>query len=94
MHLSAARLLASRVCSSDIALNKTRTMLGESIDFNGLENEGDEDMTEVLDGSAERRRLLKKHLVAEAKNFREFEALVEVLDMIETASSLEKLLDE
>jgi nuclear pore complex protein Nup107 len=95
MHLTAARLLASRVSSSDIAKSKTPAILGVSVDFANLESEGvDEDLTEVLDGSAEQKRLLRKHLLAEAKTFRELETLIESLDNMETVTSMGDLLHE
>ncbi|KAF4631550.1 hypothetical protein G7Y89_g6588 [Cudoniella acicularis] len=94
VHLNAARMLASRAPSTSIAKAKTKAILGETLDFAGLENDDDEDLTEVLDGSAERRKMLRKHLLAEAKNFRELEALVESLDFIETVGSVDSLLTE
>lgn len=95
MHLSAARILATRVPSAEISRSKTRTILGESRDFLALEaDEDDEDLTEVLDGSADQKRLLKKHLLVEAKTYRELEALIELLDNMETTSSMSMLMQE
>jgi nuclear pore complex protein Nup107 len=95
MHLNAARLLASQVSSSDIARAKTQSILGESLDFNNLEFAGDDDdLTEVIDGSTDKKRLLKTHLLGEAKNFRELEALIESLDHIETLTSMGSLMYE
>jgi len=95
MHLTAARMLASRVPSSEIARNKTRAILGESLDLSGLAFEGDdEDLTEVLDGSADYKRMMKKHLLAEARSFRELESLIESLDHMETIASMGELLHE
>ncbi|TAQ83577.1 hypothetical protein B7494_g8097 [Chlorociboria aeruginascens] len=94
MHLPAARMLATKVPSTEIARSKTRSILGESLDFHNLENEDDEDLTEVLDGAAEQRRLLKRHLVAQAKSFRELETLIESLDAIETVTSMGNLMLE
>jgi nuclear pore complex protein Nup107 len=94
MHLAAARMLASRIPSSSIARIKTKAILGESLDFNNLEQGDDEDLTEVLDGSAEQKRLLRKHLLAEAKSYRELEALIECLDNIETVTSMASLMIE
>jgi len=94
MHLSAARILASRVPSSEIALSKTRAILGESLDFIGLEMVDDEDLTEVLDGTADKKRLMRKHLLAEAKSYRELEVFVEHLDNIETVTSMASLMSE
>lgn len=54
----------------------------------------DEDLTEVLDGSGERKRLLKKHLLAEARSFRELETLIECLDNIETVTSMAAIMAE
>jgi len=68
-------------------MTKTRSLLGESLNFAGLEA-GDEDLTERMDGSGEQKRLLKKHLLAEAKSFRELEAFIEALDKVETISTL------
>lgn len=93
MHLASAKSLAERIPSSLIALSKTRALIGEAVDFNGLEGES-EDVTEVLDGSADRRRLLKRHLIKQAKSFRELEALIRALDFIDTARSYEVLLVE
>ena len=94
MHLSAARILASRVPSSEIALSKTRAVLGESLDFIGLEMVDDEDLTEVLDGTADKKRLMRMHLLAEAKSYRELEVFVEHLDNIETVTSMASLMNE
>jgi nuclear pore complex protein Nup107 len=84
MHLEAARTLASKLSTKTITENKTKAILGHTIDFQQLEVEYDEDLTEVLDGSADQKRLLRKHMVAEAKSYRELEALIECLDQIET----------
>jgi nuclear pore complex protein Nup107 len=94
LHLNAARTLASRITSNAIAKCKTRAILGESLDFFGLESGDDEDLTEVLDGSGEQKRLLRKHLLAEAKSFRELETLIECLDDIETVTSMAALMKE
>jgi len=95
MHLNAARLLASKVPSNSIARNKTGKILGRSLDFKNLEMDSeDEDLTEVIDDSAEYRYILKKHLVAEARSFRDLEAFTEFLDNIESATSTFDLLHE
>jgi nuclear pore complex protein Nup107 len=94
LHLNAARTLASRITSTSIAKCKTRAILGEAVDFYSLESGEDEDLTEVLDGSAEQKRLLKKHLLAEAKSFRELETLIECLDNIETVTSMAAIMAE
>lgn len=83
MHLLAARTLASRVTSDQISRGKTRALLGESVGIAYLEAD-DEDLTEVLDGSADQKRLLKRYLLDETKSFRELEALIEHLESIET----------
>jgi len=93
--LNAARKLVERVRADTIATSKTRRLIGERLDFYGLELEGeDEDMTEVLDGTADQKRLLKKHLVAEAKNFRELEALILALDGMETVAGHAVIMSE
>ena len=94
MHLNAARALASRITSNAIARCKTGAILGDSIDFFTLELGEDEDVTEVLDGFGEQKRLLRKHLLAEAKSFRELETLIECLDHLETVSSMAALMEE
>ena len=95
MHLTAARALSLRINSSDIARSKTRAIVGHSVGFDGLEYMGeDEDLTEVLDGSAKEKRLLKKYLLAEARTFRELETLTLALDNMETITSLGQLMDE
>lgn len=94
LHLNAARTLASKVTSNVIAKCKTRAILGQSIDYFTLESGEDEDLTEVLDGSGEQRRLLRKHLLVEAKSFRELETLIECLDNIETVTSMAALMKE
>lgn len=77
-----------------VASNKTRAILGTSQDFIALESDAEEDLTEVLDGSADQKKLLKRHLLAEARSFRELEALIELLDNMETTSSMAQLMDE
>ncbi|THV48960.1 hypothetical protein BGAL_0218g00020 [Botrytis galanthina] len=94
MHLSAAFNLSQRISSSEIALSKTRALLGESLDFTGLESEDNEDLTEVLDGSADKKRYLKKYMVEQAKSFRELETLALTLDRIESAWGLYYLMQE
>jgi nuclear pore complex protein Nup107 len=94
LHLNAARTLASRITSNAIAKCKTRAILGDSVDFFALESAEDEDVTEVLDGSGEQKKLLRKHLLAEAKSFRELETLIECLDHLETVSSMAVLMEE
>src|ERR1700710_199869 len=88
-------MLASRVPSQDIARSKTYAIIGQGLDFTSLEsNDENEDLTEVLDGSAEDKMFLRKHLLAEAKSYRELEALTESLDYMETVTSMGYLLQE
>ena len=88
-------MLAARVPSAEISRSKTRAILGESLDLVSLDTDGDDDdLTEVLDGSADQKRLMKKHLLAEAKSFRELEALIEALDNMETITSMGQLMQE
>lgn len=88
-------MLASRVSSQDIARSKTYAIIGQGLDFNALESaDENEDLTEVLDGSADDKKFLRKHLLAEAKSFRELEALTESLDNMETVTSMGYLLQE
>jgi nuclear pore complex protein Nup107 len=94
MHLGAARELAIKAKSSDIAIRKTQAILGKGMDFLDLMNDREEDLTEVLDGSADQKRLLKKHLLYEAKTYRELETLIEYLDHVETISSCAHILKE
>jgi nuclear pore complex protein Nup107 len=95
MRLSAARLLASKVPSSEISLIKTGKIIGKSVDLKGLEMDGeDEDLTEVIGESTENKYLLKKHLLAEARSFKELEAFTEFLDFMESATSTFDLLHE
>ncbi len=82
MHLSAARVFAFRVPSSVIAKRKTEACIGESVDHLSLEQD-DEDLTEAAPDSPEEMKLLKRHMFAEAKNFRELESLIECLDILE-----------
>lgn len=94
MHLNAARKLAVRVPAAMICQSKTRALLGDTYDFEGLESIDDEDLTELLDGSANQKRALHKLLLGEAKNYRELENLIECLDNIETVSTMECLIQE
>lgn len=94
MHLNAARRLSIKVPSSEIAKSKTRAILGHNLDFSDLENDDEEDLTEALDDSPDQKRVLKKHMLAEAKSFRELENFIEGLDNIETVTSIAGLLDE
>lgn len=84
LHLSAAVNLSQKITSSQIALSKTQALLGESLDFQGLESEDSEDLTEVLDGFADKKRYLKKYMVDQAKSFRELETLSLTLDRMES----------
>ena len=85
--LAAARELAQAVPSSEISLSKTRALIGESLDLNSLEAEGfEEDITERIEDPAGSTRFLKRHLVAEARSFRDLEMLAGALDYLEFAS--------
>ena len=81
MNLLAARHLASRVSCDQIVRRKTHALLGESVGIADLEAD-DEDLTEVLDGSVDQKKPLKKYLLDETKSFRELEALIEHLELI------------
>ncbi|KAG9246312.1 107-domain-containing protein [Calycina marina] len=95
MRLNAARKLRNKVPAVEIALCKTRKILGQELDFHGLEADGeDEDLTQVLDGTADRKRLLRKHLVTEAKTFRELETLITALDRLEDIGGTAQVLAE
>lgn len=94
MRLTAARSLASRIPSEVIAKVKTEAILGDSLDFHDLEGGDNGDLTEVLEGTADKKRQLKQHLIAEAKSFRELENLIECLDYLETTSSMASLQNE
>lgn len=95
MHLTAARALASKIPSAEIARSKTRAIIGQSVDFDSLEDAGeDEDLTEVLDGSASEKRMLRKLLLSESKSYRELENLICALDSMETIASFGQLMDE
>ncbi|KAG4032097.1 hypothetical protein MFRU_007g00110 [Monilinia fructicola] len=94
LHLSAAFTLSQRIPSSEIALSKTRALLGENLDFHGLESQDNEDLTEVLDGSADKKRHLKRYMVEQAKSFRELETLALTLDRIESVWGLYYLIQE
>lgn len=91
MRLNAARTLSLRMPSAEIAKAKTAAILGYSCDLHGLEAGDDGDVTEVLDGSASQKRLLKQHLLAQAKSYKELESLIDCLDILETASSMASL---
>lgn len=94
LHLAAAYQLSQRIPSAKIALSKTRALLGESLDFSGLESEDNEDLTEVLDGSADKKRYLKKYMMEQAKSFRELETLALTLDRIESSWGMYYLMHE
>ncbi len=84
--LAAARELARSVSSSHIALSKTHSLLGESLDITDLDNESEqEDITEGIEDSSAQMKLLKRYLAGEAKSFRELELLIAALDYIELA---------
>jgi nuclear pore complex protein Nup107 len=88
-------MLASKIPSLSICRSKTPSILGRSLNFDDLEYSGEEpDLTEVLGWSSERSQLLRKHLLAEARSFRELETLIESLDYMETIASMGELLVE
>lgn len=93
MHLLSARVLASRITCDGISRTKTRALLGESIGYNNLRLH-DNDLTEVLDGSAASKKLLRRHMYEEAKSFYELERLAEHLDNVETISSHVTIIEE
>lgn len=93
--LGAARMLALKMHSSDIARQKTAAILGESIDLETMAADcEEEDLSEVIDGKPDQKKLLKRHMLAEAKNYTELETLAEVLDSLEDYSSIVVLLRE
>lgn len=94
MHLNAARSLAGRISSNQIARTKTHAILGDSLDFKALEMVDDSDASEKFDGTAQKRHQLKQHLLAEARSFRELENLIEALDYLETAASIAGIRNE
>lgn len=95
MKIAAARLLAARVPSSEISSSKTPALLGKSLDLNGLEIEAEEDaFTETLEGSVDKKKLLKRYMFAEAKSYQELETLIESLDNLETVNSTFDLMNE
>ncbi|PBP22516.1 hypothetical protein BUE80_DR006503 [Diplocarpon rosae] len=94
MHLSAAKKLCATVPYRYIVHSKTYALLGDYFDVPGLDAVEQEDITEVFDGSADVKRQLKKHLIAQAKSFRELESLIECLDAIETCTSAVGLMRE
>jgi nuclear pore complex protein Nup107 len=88
-------ILTGKVHSNDIIAHKTQALLGQRYDsFDALESETDEDLTDILDGSAVQKRQLKAYMLREAKNYRDLEALISTLDNIETANSLDTLMRE
>lgn len=93
MHLLSARVLASRITADQIAQNKTKALLGESIRYDILAS-GIEAMISVSDENVNLKRLLKKHMFEEARSFRELEALAEHLDNVETISSHAFIIEE
>lgn len=94
MHLNAARKLAVRVPAAVIAQAKTRAILGRNYDFEALESGEDEDLTEVLNGSVDHKKVLRKYLLDEARTYRELECLIESLDLVETIASMECIIQE
>lgn len=75
---------------------KTPSILGQEVELVDLvgENDDDQDLTEVLDGVADQKKLLKKYLYAEAKSYRELETLIILLDQMESITSLAAIYEE
>ncbi len=95
MKLAAANELAHQIPSYEISRRKTPFILGESLDILALEaDNGDEDAVERLDASPEQLKMLKKHMVAESKSFRDLENLIQALLFIEGAASVKDALEE
>jgi nuclear pore complex protein Nup107 len=81
--------------SSEIALSKTAAILGEDLDWEHLEAEDYEDVSELPDEpQSRRRRLLKKHMAAQAKSYRELERLILALYSIQDANSYLRMLTQ
>ncbi|RKF56925.1 Nucleoporin NUP84 [Golovinomyces cichoracearum] len=80
MNLHAAKMLSINVPSKTLMEQKTRHILGESINLY--------ESYPIDEGSST--DALKAHMLSEASNFRELEILIECLDSINTASYLAK----
>lgn len=88
-------MLALKMHSSEIARQKTPAILGESIDLDTMRADcEDEDLSEAIEGKPDEKKLLKRHMLAEAKNYTELETLAEVLDSLEDFSGIVVLLQE
>ena len=90
--LAAARMLAMKMHSSVISKQKTPAILGECIDLDTMRTDCEEADSKSADG--EDRKLLKRHMLAEAQNYQELETLAEVLDSLEDFSGIVSLLEE
>ena len=88
-------MLSKRVPSSEISKSKTISILGESVNLFATDIDlEEEDLTEVLDGSPNKKALMKQHLLDEARTYRELEILIEALDNLETLGSVQELHNE
>lgn len=70
--------------SSDIGVMKAQSILGEKVDpkdFDDLEDAYDEHMS--LDADAGGTQLLRRHMNAESKSYRELEYLAMVLESLD-----------
>ncbi|KAI9732472.1 MAG: Nucleoporin nup84 [Claussenomyces sp. TS43310] len=86
--LAAANMLAASLPSFEICQSKSAIYLQEELDWPGMESEDDfEDVTERHDEDEVRRGLLKRHMVAEAQSYREFESLMFALQRIQDAGN-------
>lgn len=75
--------------SSDIGVLKAESILGERVDPNDLEDlEDDYDDHMTRDVAAGGMRLLRQHLKAESKSYRELEHLAMVLENLDEWRSL------
>lgn len=82
--------------SSEIAVSKTAAILGEDLDWEHLEAE---EPYGNISASAEetgirRRKLLKKHMAAQAKSYRELERLTLALYSIQDANNYLRMLTQ
>jgi nuclear pore complex protein Nup107 len=90
MNLAAARELAVKCSASSICLSKTPAILRQELDFAGLDADLEEDnLNDTLETT-----LLKRHMAAEARSYRDLEGLLEALDYIEGTAGIIDALDE
>ncbi len=89
MHLNAAKTLAINMSSDEICVNKTNSILGDAFTLTDMEIEEDYDdvMDEEEELRAHRGRLLRKHMLQEAKSYRELEHLTLALFHLEDAAN-------